>query len=393
MTIFRAPALAALLALAGVPADTAAKAVSSQEATASSSYALLGPQFGRGVIDDRLKDAIVDRAHKLLDRDPAPAKHIRIEGVSSGQTQAPGVAVKSAETADSIARSRTSLEDMEAMLDLALAWRVTGEKPFLRKACQYIEAWVSTYELSFNPVDEGRFDNLILAYDLVETRAPKALRGKADAFMRRMAAGYIEAMETGNVPIKPTLTNNWQSHRIKLATLAAYQLGDDQLIARSHDLFNKQVDANLRGDGTTVDFLQRDALHYVTYSLGSQLTAAAAAQAHGQDWYSHKGPAGQSLSRTLAWLGPFARGEQVHIEFLKSVVPYDRQRAAAGGKTYQNKPWNPATADQVYALAASLDPKWFELSKQLQAANESESSSGLAEDEPREWLYLLRDGK
>jgi hypothetical protein len=393
MTKFRAPALATLLTLAGLPADAAAKAVTDQEAPAPSSYALLGPQFGRGVTDDRLKTAIVDRARKLLDRDPAPAKHIRVEGVSSGQTQVPGVAVKSAETADSIARSRISLEDMEAMLDLALAWRVTGEKPFLRKACQYIEAWVSTYELSFNPVDEGRFDNLILAYDLVETRAPKALRDKADAFMRQMATGYIEAMETGNVPIKPTLTNNWQSHRIKLATLAAYQLGDDQLIARSHDLFNKQVDANLFGDGTTVDFQQRDALHYVTYSVGSQLTAAAAAQAHGKDWYSYKGPAGQSLPRTLAWLGQFARGEQVHIEFLKSVVPYDRQRAAAGGQTYQNKPWNPATADQVYALAASLDPKWFELSKQLQAANASGPSSGLAEDEPREWLYLLRDGK
>lgn len=381
------------LTLVALPVDGMASEVGAQPATSSTGYALLGPDFARGAIEPRLKASVVARARKLLKRDPSPAAHIRIEGVSSGQTRAPGTEQKPAETADAIARSKNSLEDMEAMLDLALAWRMTGQKPFLKKASQYLDAWVSTYELSFNPIDEGRFDNLILAYDLIKPQASKALRGKTEAFLRQMATGYIESMETGNVPIKPTLTNNWQSHRIKLATLASFQIGDEGLIERSHTLFNKQVDANLRADGTTIDFLQRDALHYVTYSVGSQLAAAASARVHGQDWYSYQGPAGQSLPRTLDWLSQFANGEQVHIEFVKSVVPYDRQRAAAGNATYQNAPWDPALADQVYALAAKLDPKWMALSRKLETANASRPSTGLAEDAPREWIYLLRDGK
>lgn len=389
--ILIASALAMGLGIAAVPAG--AKEAPVRAKVAPSAYALLDPQFARGPIAAAYRSAVVARASQFLDRAPAPAKHIRIEGVSSGQTNAPGAAARPPETADALARSRRSLEDMEAMLDLGLAWRMTNDKRYVKKACQYLEAWVSTYELSFNPVDEGRFDSLILAYDLVQAQAPATLRAKVRAFLERMATGYIEAMETGNVPIKPTLTNNWQSHRIKLATLAAFQIGDQDLITRAHTLFNRQVDANLRADGTTVDFLQRDALHYVTYSLGSQLTAAAAAKAHGQDWYNYKGPAGLSLPRTLDWLSQYASGDQVHIEFVKSVVPYDRQRAAAGGATYQNKPWDPATADQVYALAAKLDPKWMSLSKKLEALNARTPLTDLAEDAPREWLYLLREGK
>ncbi|AXB78508.1 alginate lyase [Novosphingobium sp. P6W] len=363
--------------------------IDAHENRALAGYALLGPDFASGKVDAGLKEAVESRARTFLRQKPRPATHIHIEGISSGQAHAPGVTAQAAASTAQIEADKSSLRDMEAMFDLALAWRLSGEKTFLRQAIRYIDAWVSVYEPSFNPIDEGRFDKLILAYDLVERSAPAATRAKVDSFLRKMASGYIAAMETGDVPIKPTLTNNWQSHRIKLATLAAYQIGDAGLITRANTLFERQVEANLRPDGSTLDFAQRDALHYVNYSLSSQLMAALAAQSHGADWYGYRGSEGRSLPRTLDWLGVFASGQQLHVEFVKSVVPYDRQRAAAGGSTYQNKPWDPATSQQLFAMAAKLDPKLQPLAARLHA--QAAARPGLAIDEtgPGEWLAIL----
>lgn len=184
----------------------------------------------------------------------------------------------------------------------------------------------------------------------------------------------------------PPLTNNWQSHRLKLATLGAFQSGEADLIARAHVLSDKHIAANLRPDGATVDFLQRDALHYVTYSLDSQLMAVLAARAHGQDWYAYEKD-GRSLPRTIAWLSAFASGRQEHIEFVHSFVPFDRQRAAWGLETFQNKPWNPATAKRLYKMIALLDPKWAALSDQIQRlpTHQSKEDPG----RPEEWLDIL----
>lgn len=42
----------------------------------------------------------------------------------------------------------------------AAAWRLTGDKAFLKQSERYLDAWVSTYQITFNPIDEGRFDGL-----------------------------------------------------------------------------------------------------------------------------------------------------------------------------------------------------------------------------------------
>jgi hypothetical protein len=376
------------MAASTVPLSTALAApLAASHAAKGADYAVLGPRFARGEAARRDGAVIVARARTLLDRPPAP-RQIRIEGVSSGQARAPGVSGPATADPNDVAASWKSLEDMDVMLDLTLAWRLTGERAFLRQSERYLDAWVSTYQITFNPIDEGRFDGLILAYDLTEADLPPATRAKVDAFLRRFAKGYIEAMETGDVPIKPTLTNNWQSHRIKLATLAAFQIGDATLVDRAHVLFDKHLEANLRPDGSTLDFAQRDALHYVTFSLNSQLIAALAAQAHDQDWYGDRDATGKTLANTLAWLSPYADGEKTHVEFLKSVVPYDRQRAAAGGAMFQNRPWNPVTSAKTYRLASLLDERWRDLSRSL--SDQAERSTDAIEPGERlDWLNLL----
>jgi hypothetical protein len=88
------------------------------------------------------------------------------------------------------------------------------------------------------------------------------------------------------------------------------------------------------------DFHERDAIHYVTYDLDPLMMAALSAQAHGQDWFAWKSPAGANLPGALDWLAPYAKGEKVHIEFANSKIQFDRDRAAAGQKEYAPHPWD-----------------------------------------------------
>ncbi|MDB5456911.1 MAG: alginate lyase, partial [Caulobacter sp.] len=166
--------------------------------------------------------------------------------------------------------------------------------------------------------------------------------------------GYLDAMDA-----KPRNFNtNWQSHRVKLAALAAFQTGDAKLIDRARQAFRAQISANLLADGAVYDFHERDALHYVTYDLDPLQMAALAARAHGEDWFGWRNPAGANLPAALDWLAPYATGEKVHIEFARSKIQFDRDRAAAGQKEYAPHPWDPANAVATFSLASLLDARY-----------------------------------
>jgi len=302
-------------------------------------YALLGPTFATEV-PSPLAAMIVRRARGTLTRPAAPLPRLHTEGTLPGQ----GIR-------DSSIRAKL---DHPITLDLALAWRITGERVFLDAAERYLTAWADTYQPSFNPIDETGFDAMVMAYDLTEASLPTASRAKLDGFWLRMAVGYLDAMDG-----RPRgATTNWQSHRIKLATLAAFQVGDPTLIARARAAFERQIAANLRADGSTLDFEERDALHYVTYDLDPLMMAALAAQAHGHSWFDWEAPNGASLPRSLEWLARFASGERTHIEFANSRVAFDRARAAAGQAEFAPHAWDPAKSVNSFALAARLAPRF-----------------------------------
>ena len=57
----------------------------------------------------------------------------------------------------------------------------------------------------------------------------------------------------------------------------------------------------------------------MTYDLEPLLVAALAARAHGEDWY---GDGDRALGRAIAWLVPYATGEKVHEEYVRSTVAH-----------------------------------------------------------------------
>src|SRR5262249_32405082 len=158
---------------------------------------------------------------------------------------------------------------------LALAARLTGEARYAQAAAAIIGAWANVYKPSFNPIDETGFDMLFLAWDLLpaEARAPHV--AAMAALLRGFAEGYLAHPVGGR-----SANNNWNSHRVKGIALAAWSLGDTALVRRARETFAAQLRANIRGDGGTLDFEQRDAVHYVVYDLEPLSLTVLASRAH-----------------------------------------------------------------------------------------------------------------
>lgn len=257
--------------------------------------------------------------------------------------------------------SREAMRDWSAMRDLALGFALTGDEMYLRAVTRYFTAWLDVYRASLNPIDETGLDNVILAYDLAGKALPDDLRRKMAELMHALATGYLGVQPNTR---KGTTVNNWQSHRVKLITLSAFALNDPVLIKSAQRAFQAQLDYNLRPDGSTVDFEQRDALHYVVYDLEPLLMAALAAKAHGLNWYGMKSRHGASLETALQWLEPYAAGERTHQEFAHTTVEFDRTRAKAGLPGFSGR-WDPKIGAMLYQMAGRLNPRWTTLATQL----------------------------
>ena len=263
-------------------------------------------------------------------------------------------------------QSADALKDMDLMRDAALAWRVTNAPRYLQLVDRFLSAWVSTYQPSFNPIDETRFDSLIVAYDMTASALPVKTRNASMAFLTKLANGYIAQIDAQPRPLKGNYRNNWQSHRIKLIAMAAFTLDNRKMINAAQRLFVEHVGDNIEPDGSTIDFAERDALHYVTYDLQPLVTAALAARRHNRNWLPEKGANGASLQAALNWLAPYANGSKTHEEFVHSSVAFDAKRREAGLPGYSGQ-WDPKNAAELFHLAARLDGRYTPIALQLAA--------------------------
>lgn len=271
--------------------------------------------------------------------------------------------------------SNAARRDFSYMRDLALAWQRTQDAALVSRLAVYLDDWMKTYQLSFNPIDETSFDGLIEAYRLTHSALPEATRERTRAFLHDMATGYLQKMDDNQNSAKKIWINNWQSHRVKLVAMSAAAIDDAALLAQAKAAFIRQLDANIHADGEVMDFTERDALHYVVYSLEPLLRAAMAAHLQGQNWIDLKGIHGQSLRTALEWLKPYADGKKTHEEFANTKVRFDIERRNAGVKGFDGQ-WQPSNAANVYWSASTLDLRYLETARQLNKT-------------PARWLWAI----
>lgn len=224
----------------------------------------------------------------------------------------------------------------------------------------YLSNWLDVYNISGNPIDETGLGHWLLAFRVAGQALSAPTQQRMRAFACKLSARYQQRLPRS----RGTSTNNWQSHRVKLAVMGALTCAEPALVKGAQQLFEEQVQANLAPSGESIDFVQRDALHYVVYSLEPLVEAALFASFYELSLYAYTGPQGQSVARALQWLLPYASGERTHEEFVRSTVPFDKARLDAGVAGFSG-PFKPELARQLYWLAAQLDTCWAPTSQAL----------------------------
>lgn len=302
-------------------------------------YALFPPtELPRlaGLKDTKIAERIAKITANSLSATPMPQQVLHTAGLLPGE----GLYDISLKAANDLAMAR----------DLALRGNVSQDHAASVKAAEFIQAWADVYKPSFMPIDETKFDALMIAYDLLPKDIKAGLKPNVRDLWVQFAVGYRNTKQGGM-----SATSNINSHRVKLLTLSAFLVGDPDLIAIAHAEYEQQLLANISADGVVIDFHERDAIHYVVYSLEPLVFAALAGHQHQQDWWSNQN---KRLSKAVAWLFPYADGSHHHEEFAHSPIGFDKKRQMAGIAGYSGL-FNPRDAGYVMALAARFEPQLY----------------------------------
>src|SRR5262249_31484292 len=191
---------------------------------------------------------------------------------------------------------------------------------FLQGTRRFLLAWASTNVPTGQPIDETRIDGLLWAYDLVQ--------GELSADDRDLITIWFERWREANRSWKPgprTANNNYMTHHLKIALMLDRVLGDSESYRRDLEAVEKHLQANLgAADGASLDFHERDALHYQAFDLEAWEEIALLS-----------GCCKENVEGAFDFLVKRS-GDTRPGEFARSTAAIDRERAA-GGFEYAGK--------------------------------------------------------
>ena len=223
-------------------------------------------------------------------------------------------------------KTQQSLGDMYKMFSLALQYRLTNEKKYLDKTVEFLLAWAAKNKPNGNPIDDTNLDKAVEAYDLVKDEVPNESKKQIQKWLNETALAEINSKRMRNG--RATAVNNWNAHRIKVVAEIGYALGNKELINCTIENLKSHISINLNADGTSLDFKERDAMHYHIYDLDPMLKAAIMIErAGGPNFYTYESPKGSSIKKSVDWLVPYVNGKKQHEEYVNTTVKFDRDRA------------------------------------------------------------------
>jgi hypothetical protein len=261
-------------------------------------------------------------------------------------------------------RTGQSLKDIGKIYSLAIAYSVEGNKKYLQKAIEYTTSWATINQPQGNPINDTKFEDLLLAYDLIKNDVPANDQNIINGWLERMAN---EEIKTAMPKTKKTSFNNWNSHRLKAIGLIAYTLNNTKYKSYIAEELPAQIEKNLLADGSGIDFHERDALHYHIYTLEPLISLATVLKrATGKDFYHYQSASGASIEKSIQFLIPFVSGEKLHPEFVNSTVAFDKKRADNKEPGYQiGAPFKQTSGVNVLVQASYFESSCMDVVKKV----------------------------
>jgi len=290
--------------------------------------------------------ALLKIADEALMAKPNPADTILSEGILQGDPRK--------------TKTWKSIEDMQKVYALGLAYKVTSSSKYLDKASEFLLAWAKRNQPQGNPINDTNLDRIIFTYDLLKTDLKPAVASAVKLWLTVVAKQEMKTFDLALANKRSGKSfNNWNSHRIKAITQVAAALEDKVLLQYAAERYEAQIANNLKSDGSSFDFHERDALHYHVYDIDPLLVAATIltrAADHQNDFYTYQSSEGNSLKKSVEWLLPYFTGEKTHAEWVNSKSAFDKKRAENGEKGYiAGTLFKPSEARTSIAMAGYFD--------------------------------------
>jgi len=279
-------------------------------------------------------------ADDVLSKSPHPVEDIQSAGKLKG-------------SAEKI-RTEKALDDFRDLKNLEWAYALTWQNSYLQKAEDYVLAWAKTCRPPENPIDATNLETLIETYDLIRLQMNPPDQQTVNNWLKSV----IDTLFASEDPSKNNYRNNWQAHRLKIISMAAFVLGDQTTEQRALGELKILMESNLNADGTTYDFLERDALHYHVYDLEPLIrTAILYQRSQNLDLYHYTTDKGASIAHCVAFLVPYADKEKTHPEWVHTTVQFDIQRDQNHEKGYtMGENFDPPRAQKCLELAQFFEP-------------------------------------
>jgi hypothetical protein len=241
-------------------------------------------------------------AEKAASKAPAPVATLK----SAGQTD---------KSDPDFAASRRAFQDADNAANLALAFRVLGERRYLDRATAILLAWARTNKPTGHPVDETRLDKMVYAFDLARCEMSEQDRASVLGWFARMRDAKL-AWQYG----EKSRFNNYRTHQLKMLLLLARALDDQATYAKALAEAEAHLKTNIdAATGETLDHKERNSLHYQAYGLESWLEIALVT-----------GQFREPVLKAYGFLRERIAKGDIHYEFAKSTAPIDEKRAKAG---------------------------------------------------------------
>ncbi|WP_406824435.1 alginate lyase family protein [Pedobacter sp. KACC 23697] len=280
-------------------------------------------------------------ALNYLNEQPNPIDTIRTEGLLKGNPKKE--------------KTRLALADMNKMFVLALQYRITVDQKYLNKCAEFLGVWARINKPNGDPIDDTNLDKAIEAYDLIKNDVPGTDKKRIEQWLTETAWAEINSkrMKTG----RATAINNWNAHRVKEVGEIGYTLNNQDFITWAVDHLKSHININLYPDGTSLDFKERDAMHYHVYDLEPLLKLAIMIdRANGPNFYRYESPKGSSIKKSVEWLIPYINGQKQHEEYVNTTVKFDRDRAKNNEPGFASGTmFKPSLALPVLKLAVYFD--------------------------------------
>lgn len=285
----------------------------------------------------------VQEAEKFLMQKPSPLEEIRYEGLVSNHP-------------DRIS-SVQHLKDMDYLNSLTWAYILTENLKYAAKAKEILISWSYSYQPTGNDVNENKLLTMFMSYFYLKKE-----------FDLKPVWDLIESIANKQIHLAEVnkKSGNRAAKRIKLVLLSGILLERKDFISWALEKYDSIHTSSLYYDGTSWDFLRRDALSYHVDGIQSLLEVCVLARELNYDLFTKENEGGGSLKKSIDFVIPYVLGEKTHREWINTTVELDKKRWSAGDTYYMpGKIWDPIESIDMFLLASIFDSKYLSIAESI----------------------------